>query len=66
MIVHAKTRTFEDPGVLRLKQSAWGEWHLRAPQFFRRPTRTRAGTSAPRAKADPIELAKALAELEGS
>jgi hypothetical protein len=62
MRMHAKHRSFEDPGVLRLRRSAWGEWHLRAPQWVR--GRQTQGTGASRAKADPAELEKALAELE--
>lgn len=62
MIVHAKKRTFEDPKVLGLKQSAWTAWHLTAPQFFRGRART-GGTSGRGAQADPVALAKALAEL---
>jgi hypothetical protein len=64
MTVHAKRRSFEDPGVLRERASAWGEWHLRAPQWFRgRPGRPK-GTGKSTARCDEAELAKALEELE--
>lgn len=63
MQISAKKRTFSDPGVLRLKESAWTTWHLYAPQSHQ-GNLTRKATR-PRVQADPVELAKALAELGG-
>jgi hypothetical protein len=63
MQVRAKKRTFDDPGVLRLKESGWTTWHLFAPQFHQ--GRLGATERKPRVQADPDELAKALAELGG-
>ncbi len=65
MRTQAKKRSFRDPEVLRLRGSAWGEWHLRAPQWVR-GRQTARGTGHSRAKADPVELEKALAELEAT
>lgn len=63
MVVHAKKRSFDDPGTLKLRASQWASWHLKAPQWVRGKT-AQGKTGHTRAKADPIELAKALKELE--
>lgn len=61
MVTHAKKRSFEDPGVLRLRTSAWNSW----ANIAARANRPRKSTHprGKRVQADPEELAKALAEL---
>jgi hypothetical protein len=61
---HPGARQFDDPGVLRLRMSAWATYEKFAPQWNRgqRTDRAPKGTR-PRAEADPAELAKLMEEL---